>query len=100
MHGDLYSLLTSSLPPLGGLEDLSSAIIPLVVPQLLLPVPLMLQSWLVLVQVPGGAGHVLGDVWIDLHGGSMGNVESSRQNRMKDPCKGFELLMNPIRQLA
>lgn len=72
MHINLYSLLAGSLPPLGGLENFGSAIIPLIIFLLLLPVTLMLQSRLVLVQVPWCAGHVLRDVRIDLRAWSHG----------------------------
>jgi len=63
----LHLLVTSPLAPLGGLEDLGALVIPAeVILVLAKPVPLMLQCGLVLVQIPWRAGHVLGDMGVNL----------------------------------
>ena len=56
------AVLACALAPLGRLKGLGAAVIPLVVDVLLLPVALMLQCGLVLVEVPGRVRHVVGDM--------------------------------------
>jgi hypothetical protein len=63
----LHVLLTGAFAPLGGLEYFGTTVVPLLVVLCLpFPVPLMLQGGAVIVQVPGGVGHVLWDMRVDL----------------------------------